>query len=242
MKKVFVIVLIGISFPVLSAIVLYSVSFCFSMIGPPAEYGTEIKDRVQYVSSEHGNHLIYNGSKYYLNDMFSCFHSSEEKLDIISWSYGFPFRAAFVYRAPDTESPDYIVGYHEIYFKEGCVPENGIYSIENSSAEICLSQIYKHGDSKDLSYDYLVSDFNMYSETCPGLYLDVSIFKFEETYYISFNSGMDSYEITDDFLQILKEDFIINVPNEDAEIPEQETPSFFTGEQVMSKTVNRRFG
>ena len=187
MKKVFVIVLIGISFPVLSAIVLYSVSFCFSLTGPPAEYGTEIKDRVQYVSSEHGDHLIYNGSKYYLNDMSSCFHSSEEKLDIISWSYGFPFRAAFVYRAPDIESPDYIVGYHEIYFKEGWVPENGIYSIENSSAEICLSQIYKHGDSKDLSYDYLVSDFNMYSETCPGLYLDVSIFKFEETYYISFS-------------------------------------------------------
>ena len=50
------------------------------------------------------------------------------------------------------------------------------------------------------------------------------------------------YEITDDFLQILKEDFIINVPDEDAEIPEQETPSFFTGKQVMSKTVNRRFG
>ena len=242
MKKVFVIVLIGISFPVLSAIVLYSVSFCFSMIGPPAEYGTEIKDKVRYVSSEYEDYLTYNGSKYYLNDMSSCFRSPNEELEIISWSYAFPFRAANVYKAPDTENPDYIVGYREIYFKEGCVPENGMYRIENSSAEICLSQIYKHGDSKDLSYNYLVSDFNMYSETCPGLYLDVSVFKFEETYYISFNSGMDSYEITDDFLQILKEDFIINVPDEDAEIPEQETPSFFTGEQVMSKTVNRRFG
>lgn len=242
MKKAIIIALICISFPVLNAIVLYSISFCFSMIGPPAEYGTEIKDKVRYVSSEYEDYLTYNGSKYYLNDMSSCFRSPNEELEIISWSYAFPFRAANVYKAPDTENPDYIVGYYEIYFKEGCVPENDMYRIENSSAEICLSQIYKHGDSKDLSYDYLVSDFNMYSETCPGLYLDVSIFKFEETYYISFNSGMDSYEITDDFLQILKEDFIINVPDEDAEIPEQETPSFFTGEQVMSKTVNRRFG
>ena len=61
----------------------------------------------------------------------------------------------------------------------------------------------------------------MYSETCPGLYLDVSIFKFEETYYISFNSGMDSYEITDDFLQILKENFIVNAPAENTEAPER---------------------
>lgn len=242
MKKAIIIALICISFPVLNAIVLYSISFCFSMIGPPAEYGTEIKDKVRFVSSEREDYLTYNGSKYYLNDMSSCFRSPNEELEIISWSYAFPLRAATVYKAPDTENPDYIVGYREIYFKEGCVPENGMYRIENSRAEICLSQIYKHGDSKDLSYDYLVSDFNMYSETCPGLYLDVSVFKFEETYYISFNSGMDSYEITDDFLQILKEDFIINVPDEDAEIPEQETPSFFTGEQVMSKTVNRRFG
>lgn len=195
--------------PVLTAVVLYSLSFCFSMTGPPKEYGTGIKDKVHTASIEDTYYLTYNDSKYY---PFDCYYEdSKEELQVISWSYGFPFRSAFVYKAPDAENPDYISTLHEICFKEDYNPKEDAYYIENNEAGIYLSQMYDESDSVDLSAEYSIADFDMHLAAYPELYVNVTIFKFEEIYYMSLEYGSDSYKITEEFLKILNEKDITNV-------------------------------
>lgn len=184
--------------------------------------GCSSMDRNKYSVIERPNAstLVYNGVNYYKFEkhIFGAYSQEDEELRykdyiLISWEYNFPFTKQIGYYSYTIDNPDFIVEpnvLNNVYFREDYDVTAETFVVEETDIEIVFSNAFIEDNIIDLGnkhYDKI--DLYWHSKTHYALRTNIEIVQVDNVYYINIPNG-DTYQISDEFLLLLRDNEIVN--------------------------------
>ena len=164
--------------------------------------------------------IVYNDINYYNieRNIFKTsnyvYPSDDESRIVVGWHYNLPFSAVRIYYSYTSDNPDYIIGYNEVYMKEGYDYKSDIFVIENTDIGIVFSDAFNGKKEKiDKFNKYIKVSFNWHSQRHTELMTKLDIILFDDVYYVNIqNDNFENlvYEISDEFFDLLVENGFIS--------------------------------
>ncbi len=213
MKKEFFLV-------VAAVLLLFAIIYVLGAIIPTIKeakaFGEDKQEKVTWVKAKGDDErgcAVYNGEKYHYEDgIIIEYIGKEEKL--LSWDYNFLFYGTDRYYSYSEETPDFLV-HQWLTVTEVCINENFDFNdqsfyTEEFGEQIHLKDTYIDSTPIDLfKNNPYKAEFDLLCSAHPELKVTVQIKLYDSEYYISFDYGRTSYMISEDFLNVLKENKII---------------------------------
>ena len=143
--------------------------------------------------------IVYNDINYYNieRNIFKTsnyvYPSDDESRIVVGWHYNLPFSAVRIYYSYTSDNPDYIIGYNEVYMKDGYDYKSDIFVIEDTDIGIVFSDAFKEKKVKiNKIYENTKVSFNWQSQRHTELMTKLDIILFDDVYYVNIRN--DNFE------------------------------------------------
>ena len=130
---------------------------------------------------------------------------------VVGWHYNLPFSAVRIYYSYTSDNPDYIIGYNEVYMKDGYDYKSDIFVIEDTDIGIVFSDAFKEKKVKiNKIYENTKVSFNWHSQRHTELMTKLDIILFDDVYYVNIrNDNLYMRYLTNFSICLLKMDLFL---------------------------------